>query len=377
MKKVLGSVCLLVLVFLLDMFLFQNQVQAEPRRITCEEWMRIVVSDECKYYNINTKEKNQIKDLEVYCFSEPAVITERGSSHDFEINSRPPDYIAAFEWDKCGVGGGSGGNRAKSSSSNSKSSPDSLDCEAMVKDINQGGAPIGYPYASITAQKKIIDKNNGSFCQVTVSEPFENIVKITYFAEHLDQIPQGEDKEFKVIKSDSKSYQGVTLKGKYNYAPAPDTFPYWYDPTNYVKEGTLLGNCLIEATTVLRTEQQLRDENHLREFMIDSLNLPKMSLMSLLNYPNLNNFCSGKGGDSSKSIFSPISTFFSNFFSSILGIFKPSPKSTLGAATSTQEVQSQQLLTLVVIGAISGLFIWSLTKRGPHKRKHSKRRKIK
>lgn len=375
MKKVLSAILLSVLFFLFGIFFFLNQVHAEPKRITCEEWMSIVVLDECKYYNTNTKEKNQIKDLEVYCFSEPAVITDRGSSHDFEINSRPPDYIAAFEWDKCGVGG-SGGNKT-TSSSNSKFSSDSLDCEAMVKDINKGGAPIGYPYATITVQKKIIDKNNGSFCRVTVSEPYENIVKITYFSEPQDKIPQVEDKDFKVIKSDGKSYSGVTLKGKYSHAPAPDTFPYWYDPTNYVKEGTLLENCLLEATTVLSTEQQLRDENHLREFMIDSLNLPKMSLMSLLSNPDLKNFCSGKGGGSSKSIFSPISNFFSNFFSSILSIFKPSPNSTLGTATSTQGVQSQQLLTLVVIGAIVGLFIWSLARKKTLKRKQTKRRKRK
>lgn len=103
MKKLILPI-FLVFVSILLLVVFSPPANAQPKNITCEEWMRIAVSDECRYVNLNTTEKNQIKDLQVYCFTEPAIITDQGSSHDFEINSRPPDYIAAFEWDKCGDG---------------------------------------------------------------------------------------------------------------------------------------------------------------------------------------------------------------------------------------------------------------------------------
>ncbi|OGE31172.1 hypothetical protein A3C59_04160 [Candidatus Daviesbacteria bacterium RIFCSPHIGHO2_02_FULL_36_13] len=77
-----------------------DQANVESKNITCEEWINLGLS-ECKYYSLVTKEKDQTKDLKIYCFSGPATVSDQGSSYDLIINSRPPDYIAGFEWDKC------------------------------------------------------------------------------------------------------------------------------------------------------------------------------------------------------------------------------------------------------------------------------------
>ena len=384
MKKTLLSVFLFVSLFLSGVLLLSGNVYAQIKgSISCEQWKKIAFTDECKYYSLNSKEKNQTKDLGIYCFSEPAKVTDQGSSYDLEINLRSPDYIAAFEWDKCGVGGGLGGNKTESSS-NSKSSPDSLSCNQLFEDLKETGGPnmllffneLGDPVGFKTEDVGL-ERKNGSSCKYTFDWGSQiSTAVVTYLDTPPESLTPNEGDDFEIINSGNKSYGGITVNGE-EYREGP--LHYGAGEYNYAKAEAVLGNCAVETKQEYfygdKNPYSLSSEEDFRNVMKDNLRIVKSGRDEMLNNSKIKNFCEGKGGSGSpNSIFSSISSFLSNFISSIFNIFKPSSKSTLGVATSTQGIQSQQLLTLIIAGVIILWLVRFITRKKTSSRKRSKKR---
>lgn len=384
MQKLFLSIFLIAISLLFGAFFLSDNVLAQ-QKITCEEWLSLGTSS-CKYYSPVSTEKNQTKDLKVYCFSGPEEITDRGSSYDFEINSRPPDYIAAFDWTTCGFGGA-----ASPSATVAKTTGlDSLNCKELYENLKKTGGPnmllffneLGDPVGFKT-EDIAIEKKDGSSCIYIFdwggSRSRISTAKVTYLnAPPASLVNEGDD--FEVINSDDKSYGGITVNGTEAENPEPDTLPYRVGDYNYAKSASLLGNCLIEAKQefyhgdnnpfALDSEEQFRNE------MKENLRIVNTGTSELLNNSYVKSFCGGGSGSLGTSS-NPISAFFSKLFSWISNIFKPASQKTLGVTTSDQDNSSGQIVTFIIVGAVVALVIWFLTKKKSFSRKRSSRRKSK
>lgn len=84
------------------------QANAQKTLNTCEELKELLEkqfekTDECKYW-ILPQQDDGYKFSKLWCFSEPDTVTDQGSAYIQETRMRPPDYIMAFDYEKCTEG---------------------------------------------------------------------------------------------------------------------------------------------------------------------------------------------------------------------------------------------------------------------------------
>ncbi|MBI2009703.1 MAG: hypothetical protein HYS86_00855 [Candidatus Chisholmbacteria bacterium] len=391
MKKLILSAFWLALFSWFGVFFLPSQVQAKPKRITCEEWIQIGSSPECKYFaHYDPTNKDSSLGHETYCFSDPVTIDESGTSYDKEMNSRPPDYIADFDWWTCGFAASS--SAEMTSPPKTTSGQNSLDCKVLLEELR--GEPSRFWFDQLggtyEVQKQIIERKNGDYCDFIqkLGEGDENSirldksVRITYLDPPPDQIPLPQDEDFEVLNSDSKTYSGVKVSGQNRDVMSSAEYRYKAIGINYGKAGSLLGNCLIEVTHLQdfdiesQNSKNTNSKEELRDYVITSyVNEVKDQRDNVVENSKLQKFCGGTSGNVANSIFSSMSGFFSNLFNSILNIFRPTSPSTLGVTTSSQKEASRQFSPLIVVIIVVGMLVWLIKGQKPSSRKKSKRSK--